>query len=82
MKLIDRYVHEVGRYIPRRQRGDILEELRSLLVDTLEDNYGEIMQELRQDAQRLDRAWLDHVRTQEGLEQWAEEVRQRHQSVT
>jgi hypothetical protein len=41
MKLIDRYVHEVGRYIPRRQRGDILEELRSLLVDTLEDNYGE-----------------------------------------
>ena len=41
MNLIDRYIHEVGRHIPRRKRGDILEELRSLLVDTLEDHFGE-----------------------------------------
>ena len=41
MKLIDRYINEVGRYIPRRKRGDILEELRSLLVDTMEDRFGE-----------------------------------------
>ena len=41
MDLIDRYVYEVGRHIPRRKRGDILEELRSLLVDTLEDHFGE-----------------------------------------
>lgn len=41
MNLIDRYIHEVGRYIPRRKRGDILDELRSLLVDTLEDRFGE-----------------------------------------
>lgn len=46
----------------------------------LEDNYGDIIGELRKDAQRLDRAWLDRVRTREGLEQWAEEVRQRHQA--
>jgi hypothetical protein len=41
MNLIDRYINEVGRYIPRRKRGDILEELRSLVVDTLEDRFGE-----------------------------------------
>ncbi len=40
MSLIDRYIHEVGRSIPRRKRGDILEELRSSLVDTMEDRYG------------------------------------------
>ena len=45
MNLIDRYVHEVGRYFPRRKRGDILAELRSLLVDTLEDRFGQIPSE-------------------------------------
>jgi hypothetical protein len=41
MNLIDRYLHEVSRFIPPRKRGDILAELRSLLVDTLEDRFGE-----------------------------------------
>ena len=36
MNLIDRYLHEVGRYLPRKQRADILAELRSHLIDTLE----------------------------------------------
>ena len=36
MDLIDRYVHEVGRYLPRKNRADIQAELRSLLIDTLE----------------------------------------------
>ena len=40
MDLIDRYLHEVGRYLPRRKRGDILVELRSLLEDTMEDRFG------------------------------------------
>jgi hypothetical protein len=40
MNLIDRYLHEVSRYIPPRKRGDILAELQSLLVDTLEDRFG------------------------------------------
>ena len=36
MELIDRYVHEVGRYLPRKNRADIQAELRSLLIDTME----------------------------------------------
>lgn len=36
MNLIDRYLHEVGRYLPRKNRSDILAELRSHLIDTLE----------------------------------------------
>jgi hypothetical protein len=36
MYLIDRYLHEVGRYLPRKNRADILAELRSHLIDTLE----------------------------------------------
>ena len=40
MNLIDRYVHEVGRYLPRKSRSDIQAELHSLLVDTLEDRAG------------------------------------------
>jgi len=37
MELIDRYVHEVGRHLPRRMRADVQAELRSLLLDTLEE---------------------------------------------
>jgi hypothetical protein len=36
MELIDRYVFEVGRHLPRKQRADIQVELKSTLVDTLE----------------------------------------------
>jgi hypothetical protein len=36
MNLIDRYLNEVGRYLPRTSRSDILAELRSVLIDTLE----------------------------------------------
>lgn len=36
MSLIDRYLHQVGRHLPRKNRADILAELRSLLIDTLE----------------------------------------------
>jgi hypothetical protein len=40
MSLIDRYVHEVGRHLPRENRIDIQAELRSLLIDALEDRAG------------------------------------------
>ncbi|MFN2280364.1 MAG: HAAS signaling domain-containing protein [Anaerolineales bacterium] len=40
MSLIDRYIYEVGRFIPRKERGDIQAELRSSVVDNLEDRYG------------------------------------------
>ena len=36
MELIDRYVYEVGRHLPRKNRADIQVELQSTLVDTLE----------------------------------------------
>jgi hypothetical protein len=36
MELIDRYVQEVGRHLPRKNRSDIQAELQSTLVDTLE----------------------------------------------
>jgi HAAS domain-containing protein len=37
MDLIDRYVHEVGRSLPRRQRADVQAELNSLLREKLEE---------------------------------------------
>lgn len=37
MSLIDRYLHEVGRYLPGKNRQDILAEIRSHLSDTLEE---------------------------------------------
>ena len=36
MNLIDRYLHEVGRHLPRQGRNDILAELRSDILDHLE----------------------------------------------
>ena len=36
MELIDRYVYEVGRHLPRKNRADIQVELQSTLVDALE----------------------------------------------
>ena len=37
MDLIDRYVHEVGQYLPHRMRADVEAELRSLLTDSVEE---------------------------------------------
>jgi len=41
MDLIDRYLHEVGRYLPAKQRDDIVAELGSLLEDSLENRVGD-----------------------------------------
>lgn len=38
--LIERYVHQVGRFVPPSARADIEAELRSQLYDQLEDRYG------------------------------------------
>ncbi len=40
MSLIERYIYEVGRHLPRKNRSDIQAELRSSLVDALEDRVG------------------------------------------
>jgi hypothetical protein len=46
MNIIDRYLHEVGRFLPRKNREDILAELRSHLSDTLEERVqGEASEE-------------------------------------
>ena len=37
MNLIDRYVHDVGRRLPRKKRADIEVELKSHLADSLDD---------------------------------------------
>jgi len=37
MNLLDRYVSEVGKYLPRKQRADIEQEIRSTLEDMLEE---------------------------------------------
>jgi hypothetical protein len=37
MELVDRYVHEVGQYLPSRLRADVEAELRSLLAESLEE---------------------------------------------
>lgn len=37
MNLIDRYLHEVGKYLPGKNREDILAEIRSHLSDTLDE---------------------------------------------
>ena len=41
MELIERYVQEVGRALPRTQRADIELELRSLLIDSFESRVNE-----------------------------------------
>ncbi len=41
MKLIDRYISEVGRYLPQKSRADIEKEIRSTLEDMLEDRSAE-----------------------------------------
>ena len=40
MDLVERYVREVGRHLPRKNRADIQAELQSTLVDTLEAQVG------------------------------------------
>ena len=37
MELIERYLNEVGRRLPKSKRSDICDELRSTLDDALED---------------------------------------------
>lgn len=41
MKLIDRYIAQVGRYLPQKSRTDIEKEIRSTLEDMLEDRSAE-----------------------------------------
>lgn len=37
--LVERYVHQVGRYLPQKERAEIQAELRSQIQDQLDDRY-------------------------------------------
>lgn len=41
MSIIDRYIYAIGKHLPRKNKTDIQNELRSNLADTLEARYGE-----------------------------------------
>ena len=46
MNLIERYIYQVGRRLPKRQRADVEAELSSLFQDTIDDRYqGEASQD-------------------------------------
>lgn len=47
-ELFDRYVHQVGRRLPKKQRADVEQELNSLLLDALEERAD--AREMEQDA--------------------------------
>ena len=38
MNLIDRYIAEVGRHLPEKNRADIEAEIRSMLEDMIDEN--------------------------------------------
>lgn len=40
MKIVEQYLHEVGRRIPAKGREEVVNELRSLLLDELEQKHG------------------------------------------
>lgn len=39
-ELVERYIHQVGRHLPQKERAEIEAELRSQIQDQLEDRYG------------------------------------------
>lgn len=39
IELVERYVYQVGKYLPEKEREEVKNELRSLLYDQLEDRY-------------------------------------------
>jgi hypothetical protein len=39
-ELVERYIHQVGRYLPPKERAEIEAELRSQIQDQLDDRYG------------------------------------------
>jgi hypothetical protein len=45
MELIERYVNDVGRRLPKKQRGEVRRELRSALLDAVESSAGEPTEE-------------------------------------
>lgn len=51
MELVERYIREVGRRLPQKQRADVEAELRSLIMDALEAHSGSAEAEGDEEAQ-------------------------------
>ncbi len=49
MDLIERYVQEVARRLPRKQRDDVARELRSSLEDSLESRAGVPLEQVEEE---------------------------------
>ena len=41
MKLVEKYVHAVGQKLPLKGREDTKKELKSLILDEIEEKYGD-----------------------------------------
>ena len=51
LDLVERYIHEIGRRLPPKQRADVEAELRSLIMDALEAHSAEAADETPEAAQ-------------------------------
>ncbi len=51
MEILDRYVNEVGKHLPRKSRADIMSELHSTLSDMLEDRSQKEVRPVDQDME-------------------------------
>ena len=51
LELVERYIHEIGRRLPPKQRTDVEAELRSLIMDALEAHSAEAADETPEAAQ-------------------------------
>lgn len=51
LELVERYIHEIGRRLPPKQRTDVEAELRSLIMDALEARRAEAADETPEAAQ-------------------------------
>ncbi len=51
LELVERYIHEVGRRLPQKQRADVEAELRSLILDALEAQSSAATPDFDEEAQ-------------------------------
>jgi hypothetical protein len=59
--LVERYVHQVGRYLPPDERAEIEAELRSQILDQLDDRYGESASDEEAAALLLEMGYPRHI---------------------
>lgn len=53
MEILERYLYAVGRWLPKKQKKDILTELESSIYDTLESRFGKSKEYLENDVSEI-----------------------------